>query len=313
MSFKNFIFCTSLLATLTLLSCGGDSSEDTNENIDNPLNDGQVNSNNDSNKVDYVLPKITTEDAQRISTNEAILSGFTEGAIFDIGDVVDEGKVRGILTKGILWGTTEQLVFENDQKLVSNSDLGGFSFLLDGLEPNTTYFFQAYATNADNEIGLGLVKSFTTQNDMAPCTHDIDNRFPPIFNSYETLNIDNVELKDPIGFNDGNIEFEASSSNSIVRIKVQLNEINKGLPKTGTYKGVFSFDNQSLKSNNEVKVIVQDFNGFTDFFPQGGRNNTDTEIYIENKNNKVSFIFCNTQIGQYNLNGQFTYLDPLKI
>src|SRR5690606_10326323 len=115
---------------------------------------------------------------------------------------------------------------------------------------------------------------------------------------------------DPGGYGDGNLQFVASSNNSIVRIFIWLHQIDGNLPLSATYKGVYDFDNPSTPSINEMRITIQDYNGFTNFYPQGASNNADTEIYIQNTGDKVLFIFCDVAIGDYVLTGKFSYEIP---
>lgn len=256
----------------------------------------------------YYLPFITTLPAQSVSLNEAKLSGFTEAAPLSVGDV-ENGFSNEFKSKGFIWGEDENINLETSEKVILNNEVGPFSATITSLKPNTEYFFNTYVIDSNNNYKLGQKKSFTTAGET-PCSFQTDNYFPPIFDSYEPYAIDQVSLNFPSGFSDGNLEFETSANSSIVRIRISLNEIDANLPLTGKYKGVHEFNNQSVKSSNEMRLSIIDNNGFIDFFPQGGSNDTDTEFYIENDEEKVSFIFCNTVVGDYTLNGKFSYTKP---
>ncbi|CAM1348629.1 hypothetical protein [Tenacibaculum crassostreae] len=259
------------------------------------------------NKVDFILPNIETKYAQRVSLNQARINVLAEEAILTAGDIAD-GKETAYSDLGFIWGTDERL--ESNINTIYLDPSFGISYTtLTNLTSNTEYFYKAFAQNANGEIVFGSTKSFTTQKE-APCTHSLDNHIDPIYSSYQALNFDNIEMNDPSSFNDGNIEFIASSSNSIIRFIILLNELDKELPLSGTYKGVYEFDQYSIPSSNQVKIKIQDYNGFYNYFPQGAVSTTDTKIYIKNDPEKIVFIFCEVNIGDYTVNGQYSFIKP---
>lgn len=265
-------------------------------------------SEDDASLVQYYLPFMTTNTPQNVSINQATISGHIELAPLSAGDGID-GNSNEIESKGFIWGVNEDLSLENGTKIEFNSNPGNYRATLENLSQDTKYYFNTYAINANNQSELGIQQSFTTAKE-ASCDYQTDNYLQPIYEYYDEAYLpDSVTLTDPISFGDGNIEFTASSNNSIIRILIQLNEIDSNLPLSGTYSGVYNFNNSS-PSSNEMKITIQDYNGIIDFYPQGAVNNEETEIYIQNAGGNISFIFCDITLGEYLLTGKFSYQIP---
>ncbi|TCI95010.1 hypothetical protein [Tenacibaculum sp. M341] len=238
--------------------------------------------------IDFITPIVLTDEPSSVLTNSAVLGG----------EVVAEGG-KDVIEYGVVWSENSSPTI-NDNKSVEGERLGSFSNLYSNLKSNTKYFYSAYAIS-EIGVGYGKVYEFTTSSEPS-CDPAIDNRIDTGVNQ---INIDMVKNQDPTGFNDGNIEFEASSGFSTARFFLQFNEINKSLPLTGEYKTVDLFDNQSTRSNGEVKLKITDF-GLGSL--GGGSAPIGETVYVENKDGKITFIFCGVNVGDvYNLSGKFTY------
>lgn len=282
------VFVLFLLA-LTAASCASEESQEPEES------------------QEYALPFIYTLPAQNVSLTKATLAGNVEESPLSIGNIAD-GVKSTISSKGFIWSDKPNVTSENGTKVALNGTFGEYNATISSLKPNTKYYYRAYASNP-NESEFGEELSFTTSGE-APCSYTKDNYLSTVYSKYGPLTITDVTLITPSGFNDGNLEFEAKASNSIIRIVIQLNERDGKLPLTGNYHGVYEFDNQSVRSSNEVKIDIIDYNGYYDTFPQGALGNSNTEFYIQNDSKKVTFIFCNTKVGEYVLNGKYSYNIP---
>lgn len=95
-------------------------------------------------------PEVITEPAYDITNNSAM-----------IGGIVDYDGGVAITGRGVYWGTDSDPQSSGVQ-MDLGAGLGEFSGLLDGLEPVTTYYFVAYATNSAG-TGYGEVEEFTTE------------------------------------------------------------------------------------------------------------------------------------------------------
>ena len=99
----------------------------------------------------FCVPFVTTGFATQIMSTTAICAGeVTNSSGLDVTE-------RGICFSK----TNTQPTIENSYYIQSGSGLGSFECMLSSLEPNTTYFYCAYATN-DVGTGYGTVLHFTT-------------------------------------------------------------------------------------------------------------------------------------------------------
>ena len=78
-----------------------------------------------------------------------------------IGSVTDDGGVE-VMSRGVCWSTNVDPTIDNAMSMGASSGIGNFECEIKGLEPNTTYYVKAYATNS---VGLsyGEQKEFVTQ------------------------------------------------------------------------------------------------------------------------------------------------------
>ncbi|MBQ4009707.1 MAG: fibronectin type III domain-containing protein, partial [Bacteroidales bacterium] len=105
------------------------------------------------------MPEVTTLPATNVGATTAIMRGYLSNG----------GQNT---TLGFLYGSDPDNLQYNVIATASSSE--EFSYRLTGLEPNTTYYYKAYATNSLG-TATGDVNSFTTEE--ATVTHDITVRF----------------------------------------------------------------------------------------------------------------------------------------
>lgn len=96
--------------------------------------------------LDYVVPEVTTVGVRDVSGTTATLEGK-----------VDFACSKPILEQGF------RISKDKDNYEVREADLGSFSLKVDGLEFETTYYYQAYA-KTEIGIGYGEVKELKTCN-----------------------------------------------------------------------------------------------------------------------------------------------------
>ena len=96
------------------------------------------------------LPVVTTGEVTEITVNSA-RSG---------GNITSDGG-KSVTARGVCW-STDQTPTINDEKTNDGSGGGSFVSDLNGLDPNTTYYVRAYATNA-NGTGYGIAYLFDTK------------------------------------------------------------------------------------------------------------------------------------------------------
>lgn len=106
-------------------------------------------------KKDIVSPVVVTKDVNEISYTTAI-SG---------GEVTNDGGAP-VISKGICWSTSVSPT-TSDKITTESGGLGTFSSNITQLNPNTTYYVRAYATNKAG-TGYGNEVSFITKEVKVP-------------------------------------------------------------------------------------------------------------------------------------------------
>ena len=97
------------------------------------------------------LPVVVTLDVTEIDNDSAVSGGV----------ITDDGG-SAIVSKGVVWDTTPAPVVESSAKTTDESEGSTYSVNMLDLEPGTTYYVRAYATNALG-TGYGELKEFSTK------------------------------------------------------------------------------------------------------------------------------------------------------
>ncbi len=100
--------------------------------------------------INITLPVLTTAAITNLSQNSA-----TSG-----GNITSNGG-GAISASGICWSKTNNPPTLNDSKASGTTASGSFSFAMNSLDANTTYYVRAYATNSAG-TGFDNVVTFTT-------------------------------------------------------------------------------------------------------------------------------------------------------
>ncbi len=96
------------------------------------------------------IPVVETAEITEITQNTA-----TGG-----GEVIDCG-ISTVTVRGVVWSTSENPILD-DNKTSDGSGTGPFTSTITGLQPETTYYVRAYATNSAG-TGYGDQVKFTTE------------------------------------------------------------------------------------------------------------------------------------------------------
>lgn len=99
--------------------------------------------------INAVLPKVTTSE----------ITSFTDTSAISGGNVFDDGGAD-VTSKGVCWDVNQNPTISNSHT-EEGAGLGEFIINLTGLEPNTTYYIRAYATNSAG-TAYGNEVNFTT-------------------------------------------------------------------------------------------------------------------------------------------------------
>jgi len=123
-------------------------------------------------KKEVKLPTLVTVAVSEISENTA-----TSG-----GNITADGGAE-ILSRGVVWNTTQNPAYENNLGHTSDGPgTGEFISTISGLTSNTTYYVRAYATNSQG-TAYGQQESFTTAQAATQGCIDADG------NVYATVDI----------------------------------------------------------------------------------------------------------------------------
>ena len=89
------------------------------------------------------------------------ISSITQTSAICIGNVTSDNGAR-VNTRGVCWSTSQDPTIE-DNKTLDGYGSGSYTSIITDLNPNTTYYVRAYATNSVG-TNYGENKSFTTSN-----------------------------------------------------------------------------------------------------------------------------------------------------
>jgi hypothetical protein len=107
------------------------------------------------------VPIITTADISSVDHTSAICGG----------EITLQGS-SGVISRGVCWSTSIDPTVQ-DSLTIDGSGIGSFTSNITGLEPKTTYFVRAYATNSVG-TAYGDEVSFTTINRKFTIVKDIN-------------------------------------------------------------------------------------------------------------------------------------------
>lgn len=125
----------------------------------------------------------TTTQATIPSVTTITVTNVTATAAKSGGILVSDGGLE-LISKGVVWGTSSNPTVALTTKTNEGIESTNYSSRLFGLEPNTTYYMRAYATNAIG-TNYGTEFSFTTTSIITGPVTDIDG------NVYQTVTIGN--------------------------------------------------------------------------------------------------------------------------
>ena len=100
-------------------------------------------------KTSPTVPTVTTSQVTNITQNSATCGG----------NVTDHGG-SSVTARGVCWSTSSNPTISNSHT-TDGSGTGSFTSSITGLNPGTTYYVRAYATNSAG-TGYGTTRTFTT-------------------------------------------------------------------------------------------------------------------------------------------------------
>ena len=110
---------------------------------------------------------IVTQPAMDITGTTAVLHG-------DLVSLSTTGTGTANAERGFIYTNLSMTPTLQDNKIAVGSGLGKYSYLLQNLKPNTTYYFMAYSLNSSNSPSFGMVQSFKTTDLKVPTATKVD-------------------------------------------------------------------------------------------------------------------------------------------
>lgn len=153
---KNFLFSslTLLIGVFCILSYSCQKKDDSPTPA--PVTKTPTNTNTNPTTATK-KPSVTTATVGNITASSATCGGII---------TADGGSA--ITAEGVCWSTTNTPTVNNDYT-TDGTGINSYISSITGLQPNTTYYVRAYATNT-NGTAYGTVSSFKTSLAVAPCT-----------------------------------------------------------------------------------------------------------------------------------------------
>jgi uncharacterized protein (TIGR02145 family) len=130
----------------------------------------------DDNNGQENVPVLSTTEVTDITANTA-----TSG-----GNITDDGGTT-VTARGVCWSTNENPTID-DKKTEDGTGTGSFTSIVNDLEPKTTYYLRAYATNSAG-TGYASALSFATEEGISGSTFTD----PRDSKGYQTVFIGNQE------------------------------------------------------------------------------------------------------------------------
>ncbi|HDZ40687.1 MAG TPA: PKD domain-containing protein, partial [Bacteroidetes bacterium] len=191
-------------------------------------------------KTNYItvktIPTVITTGPSDIQSISAIIGG----------NITNNGYSE-IIDRGVFFGATENPVTEGT-KIQSGTGEGQFSTTLNDLSINTTYYYQAFATNSEG-TSYGSTESFTTDDGLPEVT---------------TKNATNIKAKSAISggeiTNDGSFTI---TSRGICWSENPLPTINDNHTVDGVGLGTYESNLENLELNTRyyVRAYATNANG----------------------------------------------------
>ena len=174
------------------------------------------------------IPTVTTYDASNVGETTATLNGS-----------LDKNGGESIYEHGLCWGINSGNP-ENKENLGAANYKGSFSVNIRGLQPDTTYYYYAYAKNINGK-STGYLGSFTTASPPPPAP----STTTPTIRTYDVSNVGETTAT-----LNGNLEKNGGETITDYGFCYGLNQNNpEYVVRLGTTdgKGFFSTDISGLK------------------------------------------------------------------
>lgn len=195
-----------------------------------------------------------------IITTKAIIN-ITGNSAISGGNITIGGNAT-ISTRGVCWGTQKNPTIAN---FTTNDGNGGgeFDSNITNLNPNTTYYVRAYATDSNGGTSYGNEVQFTTIETDKVYTGDITLKTQAEVENFGSMGYTSVTGKLCIGCGGHNNIFDLSPLSTLTAVKTLSTENNIVLIKLNGLENLIELDNLFIKQNPLLENL-DIFSGITD-------------------------------------------------
>lgn len=168
-----------------------------------------------------------------------VITEVTQSTATSGGSITNAGGAK-ITARGVCWSTNQTPTI-TDSKTEDGTGEGSFTSSISGLQPNTTYYVRAYATNSVG-TGYGSALSFTT----------VDNRTVPVLSTSEV-----TEITQTTAISGGNITSDGGADVTLRGICWSTNQtptIDDSKTENGTGTGDFTGSITNLQPSTTYYV-----------------------------------------------------------
>lgn len=182
------------------------------------------------------------------SVSTVAVTDISENSARAGGNITSDGGAD-ITARGLCWSRNETPTI-SDNVTNDGKGSGSFATLMTSLEPNTKYYYRAYATNSVG-TGYGPILSFTTHT--SDISDFIDNHlliYPNPADDHITINLDDYACKECLIeiYNSSGRKLSTKRLNNCTHIDLSLTDLS-----TGIYYVQIHYDNKSLISGIVVR------------------------------------------------------------
>lgn len=110
------------------------------------------------------LPSVMTGHYITLVGITSLYDNLKATSVTMYGYIKDDGGFD-IIERGVCWNTSGNPTLDTNCKSIGGNELGNYDIDVNNLQPNTKYYFRAYAIN-ENGVAYGDIENFTTKDGL---------------------------------------------------------------------------------------------------------------------------------------------------